>query len=67
MPVWERGRIMKLDLNCKALRNDGVNISFNMGLEMALFILEMAEGLSSEERKCLIDDLKKNLAQSKGC
>ena len=58
---------MKLDLNCKALRNDGVNISFNMGLEMALFILEMAEGVSSEERKCLINDLKKNLAQSKGC
>ena len=58
---------MKLDLNCKALRNDGVNISFNMGLEMALFVLEMAEGLSSEERKCLINDLKKNLAQSKGC
>ena len=67
MPAWERGRMMKLDLNCKALRNDGVNISFNMGLEMALFVLEMAEGLSSEERKCLINDLKKNLAQSKGC
>jgi hypothetical protein len=49
------------------LRDDRVNISFNMGLEMALFILEMAEGLSSKERKCLIDDLKKNLAQSKKC
>ena len=44
MPAWERGRIMKLDLNCKALRDDRVNISFNVGLEMALFILEMAEG-----------------------
>ena len=67
MPDWERNKTMTHDLNWKALKKDKVNITFNMGLEIAVFILEMAEGLSSEERKCLINDLKKNLAQSKGC
>ena len=55
---------MKHVLNLKALKEDKVNISFNMGLEMAVFILEMAEELSSEGRKCLIDELKKNIGQS---
>ena len=67
MPAWERGRSMKHDFNWKALKKDKVNISFNMGLEMAVFILEMAEGLSSEERKCLINALKKNIGQSEEC
>jgi hypothetical protein len=55
---------MKHDLNLKALKGDQVNISFKMGLEMAVFILEMAEGLTSKGRKCLIDELKKNIGQS---
>jgi hypothetical protein len=55
---------MKHDLNWKALKEDEVNISFNMGLEMAVFVLEMAEGLSPKGRKCLIDKLKKNIGQS---
>jgi len=58
---------MKLDFNSKALKEDKVNISFNMGLEMAVFLLEMAEGLSSAGRKCLIDELKKNIGQSEEC
>ena len=58
---------MKHDLNWEALKKDKVNISFDMGLEMAVFILEMAEGLSPEGRKCLIDELKKNIGQSEGC
>jgi hypothetical protein len=55
---------MKHDLNWKALKEDKVNISFNVGLEMAVFVLEMAEGLSSEGRKYLIDELKKNIGPS---
>ena len=64
MPYRERGRTMKHNLNWKVLKKDKVNISFDMGLEMAVFILEMAEGLSPEGRKCLIDELKKNIGQS---
>lgn len=50
---------MKHDTNWKALKE--VNISYNMGLEMAVFVLEMAEGLSPEGRKRLLDKLKKNI------
>ena len=64
MPAEERGRTMTHNLNWKVLKKDKVNISFDMGLEMAVFILEMAEGLSPEGRKCLIDELKKNIGQS---
>lgn len=35
-----------------------------MGLEMAVFVLEMAEGLTLEGRKHLLDLLKKNIAES---
>jgi hypothetical protein len=51
-------------LNLKSLTGDKINISFKMGLEIAVFILEMAEGLSSQERKWLIDELKQNIGQS---
>ena len=61
---WERGKPMKHDFNWKALKKEEVNISYNMGLEMALFVLEMAEGLSPERRKHLLDLLKKNIAES---
>ena len=64
MPAEERGRTMTHNLNWKVLKKDKVNISFDMGLEMAVFILEMAEGLSPEGRKCLIDELKRNIGQS---
>jgi hypothetical protein len=64
MPDWERNKTMTHDLNWKALKKDKVNITFNMGLEIAVFILEMAEGLSPEGRKCLIDELKRNIGQS---
>ena len=57
---------MKHDFNWKALKKEKVNISYNMGLEMALFVLEMAEGLSPEGRKQLIDELKKNIAVNEG-
>ena len=67
MPAEERGRTMTHNLNWKVLKKDKVNISFDMGLEMAVFILEMAEGLSPEGQKCLIDELKKNIGQSEGC
>ena len=54
---------MKHDLNWKAQKDKEITISYNMGLEMAVFVLEMAEGLSKEERKHLIDLLKKNIAE----
>ena len=57
---------MKHDFNWKALKKEEVNISYNMGLEMALFVLEMAEGLSPEGRKHIIDELKKNIAVNEG-
>jgi hypothetical protein len=57
---------MKHDTNWKVLKEKEVNISFNMGLEMAVFVLEMAEGLSSGGRKHLLDKLKKNIAESDG-
>jgi len=57
---------MKHDFNWKAMKKEEVKISYNMGLEMALFVLEMAEGLSPEGRKHLIDELKKNIAVNEG-
>ena len=57
---------MKHDTNWKALKEKEVKISYNMGLEMAVFVLEMAEGLSPEGRKHLLDLLKKNIALSEG-
>jgi len=39
-------------------------MAFNMGLQSAVFVLEKAERLSPEGRKCLIDELKKNIAES---
>jgi len=57
---------MKHDTNWKALKEEEVTISYNMGLEMAVFVLEMAEGLSPERRIHLIESLKKNIAQSEG-
>jgi len=55
---------MKHDLNWKALKEKEVTISYSMGLEMAVFVLEMAEGLSPEGRKHLLDLLKKNIAEN---
>ena len=55
---------MKNDTDRKVLKEKAVTISFDMGLEMAVFVLEMAEGLSPEERKNLIELLKKNIGQS---
>ena len=60
------GKPMKHDAKWKVLKEKEVNISYNMGLEMAVFVLEMAEGLSPEGRKCLLDKLKKNIAESEG-
>ena len=55
---------MKNDTDPKVSKEQAVTISFDMGLEMAVFVLEMAEGLSPEERKNLIELLKKNIGQS---
>ncbi len=41
-------------------------IAFNMGLEAAVFVLEKAEHLSPEGRKCLIEGLKKQIGDSEG-
>jgi len=59
----ERGKLMKDDTNGKVSKEEEVTISFNMGLEMAVFVLEMAEGLSPEGRKNLIESLKKNIGE----
>lgn len=55
---------MKNDTNGKVSKEKGVSISFNMGLEMAVFVLEIAEGLSPEGRKNLLESLKKNIGES---
>ncbi len=39
-------------------------IAFNMGLEAAVFVLEKAEHLSPEGRRCLIEGLKKQIGDS---
>jgi hypothetical protein len=59
-----KGETMKNDTDRKVSKEQEVTISFDMGLEMAVFVLEMAEGLSPEERKNLIELLKKNIGQS---
>jgi hypothetical protein len=55
---------LKHDYNWKALKEKEVYISYNMGLEMAVYVLEMAEELSPEGRKHLLDELKKNIGKS---
>ena len=55
---------MQDDTNWKVLKEKEVNIAFNMGLQSAVFVLEEAEGLSPKGRKYLIDELKKNIAES---
>jgi len=62
----ERGIPMEHDTNWTALKEKEINIAFNMGLQSAVFVLEMTEGISSEGRKYLIDELKKNIEQSEG-
>ena len=55
---------MQDDTNWKVLKEKEVDIAFNMGLQSAVFVLEAAERLSPEGRKYLIDELKKNIAES---
>jgi len=55
---------MKNDTNGQVSKEKGISISFNMGLEMAVFVLEMAEQLSPEGRKHLLESLKKNIRES---
>ena len=55
---------MKHDTNWKVLKEKEVKMAFNMGLQSAVFVLEKAEGLSPEGRKSIIDELKKNIAES---
>ena len=57
---------MKHDTNWKVLKEEEVNIAFNMGLRSAVFVLEKAQRLSSEGRKHLINELKKNLVENGG-
>ena len=57
---------MKHVFNWKALKEKEVTISYNMGLEIAVFVLELAEKLSPEGRKHLIDELKKNISKGDG-
>ena len=57
---------MKRDYNWKVLKEKEVTISYNMGLEIAVFVLEKAEALSPKGRKYLIDKLKMNIAESDG-
>ena len=58
---------MQDDTKWKVLKEKEINIAFNMGLESAVFVLEMTDGLSLEGRKHLIDELKKNIAESEDC
>ena len=62
----ERGIPMGHDTNWMALKEKEMNIAFNMWLESAVFVLEMTEGISSEGRKYLINELKKNISRNGG-
>ena len=42
------------------------NMIFNKGLRAAVFILEMAEWLSPERRRQVLESLKKKIAESEG-
>jgi len=55
---------MEHDTNWKVLKEKEVNIAFNMGLQSAVYVLEKAEGLSPRGLRFLIDELKKNIAES---
>ena len=41
-------------------------MAFNMGLQTAIYVLEKAEVLSTEGRKFLIEELKKQIERSNG-
>ena len=55
---------MKHDTNWKVLKEEEVNIAFNMGLQSAVYVLEKAERLSPRGRRYLLELLKKNIAES---
>jgi hypothetical protein len=57
---------MKHYTDWKILKEKEVNMAFNMGVQSAVFILEKAERLSPAGRRYLIDELKKNIAESDG-
>jgi hypothetical protein len=57
---------MKHYTDWKVLKEKEVNMAFNMGARSAVFVLEKAERLSLGGRKHLIDELKKNIAESDG-
>jgi hypothetical protein len=42
------------------------NMIFNRGLKAAVFVLEMAEWLSPEGRRHLLESLKKKIAENEG-
>ena len=42
------------------------NMIFNRGLRAAVFVLEMAECLSPEGRRHLLESLKKKIAENEG-
>lgn len=39
-------------------------LAFNMGLQTAVFVLEKAEELSAEGRRYLLEELKRQIAES---
>ena len=55
---------MSNEIYSNLLTEREVAMAFNMGLKTAIYILESAEYISTEGRKYLIDELKKEIADS---
>ena len=55
---------MQAEPNPRKFTEQDVAISFNMGFKIAVSVLEMAEELSPEGRRFLLEKLKKQIAKS---
>jgi hypothetical protein len=61
----EGGRFdMHADLCLQILAEEEATLAFNMGLQTAIYVLEKTEKLSIEGRRLLLEELKKQIAES---
>ena len=55
---------MPVESDRKLLLEKETVLAFNMGLQTAIYVLEKAEDLSTEGRRFLIEELKKQITMS---
>ena len=55
---------MQIELAQQILKEREVSIAFNMGLQTALYILEKADELSTDGRRFLVDELRKQIEKN---